>query len=400
MRETERKMDRKTSGTCLRGCAAAGLGLLMGLTGIPVGALPMEVRAASPEFARTEEEWARLRANVLEYEEIEDLIEEYNVTVKEGYENWRKADSGKALEDYVYEAEQAVENQYAQAAGAEDELSMISAEYQARMGELQIQSTIDAAEDSTTKRWELEKTEKTLASQAQSTMNTYYQLQSQLTSVQKNRQLAAESLELTKRQQNTAVGMTTYADVLAAQQNLQNLDAQILNLQNQIETTRKNLIVMMGWAQDAQPEIRPMPELDLNRIAAMNPAADLAAAYENDYTLKADQRKLENAVTASGQTVHTAAVENDKQQIAMALNSAYQSVLSEKAAYDQAALNLDVASRSLASAQAKQQVGMGTAMETLQAETNLVSCQSDLEVQGLKLFGAMETYDWVKRGVR
>ncbi len=400
MRETERKMDRKTSGTCLRGCAAAGLGLLMGLTGIPVGALPMEVRAASPEFARTEEEWARLRDNVLEYEEIEDLIEEYNVTVKEGYENWRKADSGKALEDYVYEAEQAVENQYAQAAGAEDELSMISAEYQARMGELQIQSTIDAAEDSTTKRWELEKTEKTLASQAQSTMNTYYQLQSQLTSVQKNRQLAAESLELTKRQQNTAVGMTTYADVLAAQQNLQNLDAQILNLQNQIETTRKNLIVMMGWAQDAQPEIRPMPELDLNRIAAMNPAADLAAAYENDYTLKADQRKLENAVTASGQTVHTAAVENDKQQIAMALNSAYQSVLSEKAAYDQAALNLDVASRSLASAQAKQQVGMGTAMETLQAETNLVSCQSDLEVQGLKLFGAMETYDWVKRGVR
>ena len=400
MKETERKMDRKTSGRCLRGCAAAGLGLLMGLTGILPGALPMAAWARSPEYTRTAEEWARLRDNVLEYEEIEDLIEEYNVTVQESYENWQKADSGKALEDYVSEAEQAVNDQYDQAANSEDDLTMITAEYQARMGELQIQSTIDAAEDSTTKRWELEKTEKALAAQAQSLMNTYYQLQSQLTSAQKSRQLAAETLELTRRQQTTAVGMTTYADVLSAQQNLQTLDGQILTLQNQIESTRRSLIVMMGWAQDAQPEIRPMPALDLNRIAAMDPAVDLAAAYENDYTLKADQRKLANSVTASGQTVHASAVENDRQQIAVALNSAYQSVLQEKAAYDQAVLNRDVAAHSLSSAQAKQRVGIGTAMETLQAETNLVSAQSDLEVKELQLFAAMEKYDWVKRGVR
>lgn len=367
------------------------------------GTFPMTALAAGPlsaESDRPEEEWARLKDDVLEYEEIEDLIEEYNASVRESYENWKKADSGKALEDYVSDAEQAVEDQYDQAANSEDELSMITSEYQARMGEIQIQSTIDAAEDSTTKRWELEKTEKSLASQAQSAMNTYYQLKSQLNAAQKNRQLAAESLELTKRQQNSAVGMATYADVLTAQQNLQNLDAQILSLQNQIESTRKNLIVMLGWAQDAQPEIRPMPALDQSRIAAMDPAADLAAACENDYTLKADQRKLDNSVTMSGQSVHGSAVENDKQQIAIVLNSAYQSVLSAKAAYDQAALNLDVASRSCSSAQAKQQVGMGTALETLQAEANLVSCQSDLEVKGLQLFDAMEAYDWVKKGVR
>ena len=367
------------------------------------GSFPMTVLAIGPlgpGSNRSEEEWARLKDNVLEYEEIEGLIEEYNVSVRESYENWRKADSGKALEDYVSDAEQAVEDQYDQMASAEDELSMITSEYQARMSEIQVQSTIDAAEDSTTKLWELEKTAKSLVSQAQSAMNTYYQLQSQLTSAQKNRQLAAESLELTKRQQNSYVGMATYADVLTAQQNLQNLDAQILSLQNQIENTRQNLIVMLGWGQDAQPEIRPMPALDLNRIDAMDPAADLAAAYENDYTLKADQRKLDNSVTLSGQTVHGSAVENDKQQIAIALNSAYQSVLSAKAAYDQASLNLDVATRSCSSAQAKQRVGVGTAMETLQAEANLVSCQSDLEVKGLQLFGAMETYDWVKKGVR
>ncbi len=394
MRKADKKTGRRTAAlltaVVLAGTAAAGSFPMTAFAIGPVG----------PGSSRSEEEWARLKDNVLEYEEIEGLIEEYNVSVRESYENWRKADSGKALDDYVSDAEQAVEDQYDQAAGAEDELTMITSEYQARMSEIQVQSTIDAAEDSTTKLWELENTAKSLASQAQSSMNTYYQLQSQLASAQKNRQLAAESLELAKRQQNSSVGMATYADVLTAQQNLQNLDAQILSLQNQIESTRQNLIVMLGWAQDAQPEIRPMPALDLNRIAAMDPAADLTVACENDYTMKADQRKLDNSVTLSGQTVHGSAVENDKQQIAIALNSAYQSVLSAKAAYDQASLNLDVASRSCSSAQAKQRVGIGTAMETLQAEANLVSCQSDLEVKGLQLFDAMETYDWVKKGVR
>ena len=38
--------------------------------------------AASPEFARTPEEWAVLRDNVMEYGELVGLIHEYNVTVQ------------------------------------------------------------------------------------------------------------------------------------------------------------------------------------------------------------------------------------------------------------------------------------------------------------------------------
>ena len=42
----------------------------------------MNVWAGSPEFARTSEEWAKLRDNVMEYGELADLIHEYNVTVQ------------------------------------------------------------------------------------------------------------------------------------------------------------------------------------------------------------------------------------------------------------------------------------------------------------------------------
>ena len=50
--------------------------------------LPARALAASPEFARTQEEWARLRDNVLEYEEIEDLVHEYNTTVLNNRRIW------------------------------------------------------------------------------------------------------------------------------------------------------------------------------------------------------------------------------------------------------------------------------------------------------------------------
>ena len=360
----------------------------------------LTARAASPEFARTAEEWARLRDDVLEYEEIEDLIEEYNVTVQNSYEDWKKADSGKALEDYIEASEKELDSIYDSAAESDSELSMISADYSARMQEIQIQNTIDSAEDSTTKRWDLEKQEKKLASDAQTAMNTYYQLQYQIISAQKNRQLLDTVLANTQRQYSSAVGLATYSDVLNAMQAVQNMDAQILSLQNQQETTRQQLIVMLGWKQSAVPEIRPMPALDVNRIAAMDPAADLETAYANDYTLLAEQRKLGNSVTASGQMIHGGNVENTKQQIAVALNTAYQNVLQAKNAYDQTALGLDIASRKYALAQSRQAMGTGTAMETLQAETDVVTAQTDREVKALQLFSAMEKYDWVLKGVR
>lgn len=356
--------------------------------------------AASPEFARTEEEWARLRDNVLEYEEIEDLIAEYNVTVQNNYEDWKRTDSGKLAKDYVEDARKAIDNLRADAANTDSEVERAAFEYQARLAESQMQSTYDSAEDSHTKKLEYDQTEKLLAAQAQSSMNSYYQLQLQLEAAQKNHQLLESLLGVAQRQQGSNVGMATYADVLTAQQNLQNADAQIISLQSQIESTRENLIVMLGWSQSSTPEIRPVPATDMNRLSAMNPETDLATALANDYKLQIDQMKLANAITESGRHTHTVNIENDKQQIAVALNSAYQSVLQAKNAYDQAGLELSIADKDYNTAQVRQSVGVGTALETLQAEAAFVTAQTNQKIADLKLFQAMEDYSWIVRGVR
>ena len=93
-------------------------------------------------------------------------------------------------------------------------------------------------------------------------------------------------------------------------------------------------------------------------------------------------------------------MENDRQQIAVALNTAYQSVLQAKASYDQSVMELEVSRRSCNSARAKQQAGTGTAIETLQAETSLTGAECTVKIQELALFQAMEDYDWVTKGVR
>ena len=58
----------KKTGTGWRGF------LTLSLAAALAGAAPAGALAASPEFARTPEEWERLRDNTLEYEEIPDLI--------------------------------------------------------------------------------------------------------------------------------------------------------------------------------------------------------------------------------------------------------------------------------------------------------------------------------------
>ena len=51
---------------------------------------------------------------------------------------------------------------------------------------------------------------------------------------------------------------------------------------------------MLGWAVDGQPEIRDVPEPDLNRIASMNPDADMETAIANNYDVKYFEKKAGN----------------------------------------------------------------------------------------------------------
>ena len=356
--------------------------------------LPAQALAGSPEFARTAEEWARLRDNVLEYEEIEDLIHEYNATVLNNEQQYRR-DSAKTSQDLVEDLLDEADDLWERAADAEEEVSRITSEMSARQAETSAENNVD---DGVTKYLEYGLAEKKIVIQAQTSMNTYYKLQYQLASLQKNREML--EVVLTSAQGRQSQGMATYAEVLTAQQNLQNADAQIAALQSQIETARQSMIVMMGWSQGAFPEIRPMPATDVERIAAMDVEKDTPKALEADYTLRLHQRNLENATNDENRKIYRQSIEDDKQQIAMAVSDSYQKVIQARNSLDEAVTSLEVAEKAWNTANTKFQLGVVSRLEHLQAETAAVTARQDLEVKKLELFQAMETYDWVIKGVR
>ena len=85
---------------------------------VAAGTMPVySAYAASPSFARTEEEWAKLRDNVIEYDELEGLIHEYNATVQNNQYTYQKfrQDYGDTNEEVAQEAaaqqEQVSENE-------------------------------------------------------------------------------------------------------------------------------------------------------------------------------------------------------------------------------------------------------------------------------------------------
>ena len=148
---------------------------------------PGTALGASPEFARSEEEWARLRDNVLEYDELEDLIAEYNTTVQTNQLdlNEFKRKYGDTKEDVSNKYREMAEEIYSSIdyPDADDMMygmmvnSVLMAEIQAKN---MLEQADENLEDSEIIYLSYKQAEKTLVTVAQTNMINYEKNQLQL----------------------------------------------------------------------------------------------------------------------------------------------------------------------------------------------------------------------------
>ena len=361
---------------------------------------PATVPAASPEFARTAEEWAALRDNTLEYEEIPDLIHEYNSTVQNNmisYDDYKGKDANEIADDYR-EAAQTLYDSIEWPSEDDSGYAMLysaaeSAQAQARQME---KMADDNVSDGMSIKWQYDQVEASLSSTAQNLMNQYYQLQENLKTAQSGKELAEASLQSVQTQ--ASLGMATANDVLTAQEAVKTAQAGIISIESSLQSVKQNLQVMTGWAYNAEPEIAPMPELDVTRIDAMNPETDLEKALETNYTLMIDKRTLENTDNAANQQITRQTIANDEQKIASGLTDLYNQVIQAKDSYDQAQSALALEEQNMAAVQTKYDLGMVSRLEYLQAQNTYIQSQADFRIQELSLQAAMDAYDWALKG--
>ena len=347
--------------------------------------------AGSPEFARSAEEWAKLRDNVMEYDELAGLIHEYNVTVQNNqrdYNEKKNKTSDEIAQDYR-DAADAVRSSMS----GDDSPQAIMQDSMAEAQALSLeQQADDNVEDSEIFKMTYDQTEATLVSNAQTNMISYHQKARDLDLKKKNRELLAATYDSVVLKRNH--GMATQMDVLTAQENLQNADAAILTAESDLENTRQKLCVMLGWRYDASPEIREIPAVDLNRIQSMDPAADKARALENNYTLRINKKKLANSSNNSKKESLQMTIDDNIQRIGSSVDSAYKNVIQSQTAYQQAAVSLEVASKNMEAAERKMQIGTLSRLDYLNQQYAYLQAQVAMEDASMALFQAVESYDW------
>lgn len=384
----------KKTGTGWRGF------LTLSLAAALAGAAPAGALAASPEFARTPEEWERLRDNTLEYEEIPDLIREYNSTVQNNmisYGDYRGKDANEIAEDYR-EAAQTLYDSVVWPSEDDTGYAMLysaaeTAQAQARQLEKMADENVS---DGMIIKWQYDQVEASLSSTAQNLMSQYYQLLENRKTAEAGKELAEASLRSVETQ--ASLGMATENDVLTAREAVKTAEAGGISAESNIQSVKQNLQVMTGWAYNSEPEIAQMPPVDVTRIDAMNPETDLEKALENNYTLLIAKRTLENTSDAANQQIQRQTIANTEQQIASGLTDLYSQVIQARNTYDQARSALELEEKNMAAAETKYGLGMISRLEYLQARNAYVESQANFRIQELALQSAMDAYDWALRG--
>lgn len=373
--------------------------LVLALTAVMGGLPPMAALGASPEFARTEQEWARLQDNVIEYDEIPDLIHEYNATVQNNQYDYQKfrEDYGDTNSDVADAYNDLAQDFYDDMSGEIDAGSMMSdlqLDIQARNMLKQADNTL---EDSKIYLLTYEMAEDNLAATAQSNMISYHKKQLELEQKQTDLELAREKYSLEQVKQ--AAGTVTAVDVLTAKESLQSSENNIKELESGIENLKEELYISLGWKHNDSPDIKELPQMDVSRIDGMDPDRDLETALENNYTLKINKRKLENARSKTTRESLETKIRNNEKQIGASLSSAYKNVLSARLSYEQAVAEAQLEETNTNIAAGKLQAGMMTSLEYKEQEYKMESSRLNAEMAAVSLFQAMETYDWSVKGL-
>lgn len=319
-------------------------------------------KQTSYERERTAENWATLRDNTISWEEIPDLVHEYNPTVSSLWIQFRDSARRGAYHVDVEEARQAVEDAYEKALSAANGNAVAEA-----LAEMQYQSNssnfsadqVAGSSDETVAKLSVMETEKntveTVKKSFISRENSILQQQIDALNLEDNKR----DLESTEKKK--AVGQATEMDVLTAKAQV---DAGELTLKGDESTIRKTtelLQVGLGWKADASPVFPEIPSVEESSVQQISLAEDSKKALENNFGLQINTRKKDLSTGEANREDLENKIKNQKEKIQSDMLSRYQSLkqamdakkqavsaeANAKAAYEKAERSLQLGSVSV-----------------------------------------------------
>ena len=374
--------------------------LALALAGSITASIP--VFAREPRFARSDEEWATLEDNNLEYGEIEDLIAEYNATVRSNEVALAKfkRDYGRTntevSDKYRENAQEILDNLDDPDPSDPTYVAMLSSVATARATAQNLLSSADSTlEDADIIRLGYEQAEKTLAQTATTNMISYKSGQIAIEVAKGNLELANIALNTANAKLNAGTG--TNIDVLNAREKVLNAQNAVNKAISDNNTVLRRLQVMTGWSYNASPNVGDIPAPDMDRT--FDASADLSKALENNYTLKINEKKLANASSDSDKQSLKLTVEDNKKNIATALVVAAQNIASAKESYNYANSFASLQETNLVTANQRFSLGMISKLELDTQRITTDNAKRALEQSRYAINQAIANYDWAIKGL-
>lgn len=403
--------------------------LLTGSTVLPVWAAPkatgpaMAAAIAEEQKSGSEEKSAEgsdeityqiLMDNTMEYRELKDLIHEFNVTVRNNQTSLANSRNEENNEEMAAELEDEADDLEARAEELEDlygDMTGMEAQagqamyanyiYNAKALKAYAKQLRDQAKGSglsnALSKLQNEKVEMGLVASAQSMMNQYNQMKLQIADLNVQKELAQATYEAVSRK--AASGLATEMQVTTAKDEVRTLEVSIAAQQNALESVRQNLCVMTGWEYNDSPDIQAIPQVDMEKVLAMDLESDRQQAFNNSY----DRRiaAIEYTETASGneKVSKQRSLEQTEQTVKSSFEGLYDAACQSKSAYESAKTAYDMEKNNMDAADRKYQLGMMSQLEYLQQKAQFSKVETTLEVAELNLFQAMENYEWGKKGL-
>ncbi len=372
---------------------------VFGLAGVLAFSVPFGVMAQVEKPEDMDEvTWAKLQDNILEYDEIADLVENYNPTYRQVIDQIDM--NAQIFRDAAQELRDAADESRSDAKEVKDSNPIMYKAFQGasegyRKAAKRFEDAVDSVYNNLEVRHNLSRIRKMTTSGVQQMMIGYYQALASKELVDTAVELAQAAYDSTVTQ--LAIGMATATDVQAAEKSLQGAMAQQQSLQDSLNSLLQQMRMMTGWSYDADMVLGEVPQPDLARIATMNPINDLERAIGNNYTL-INLRSMSGKGTAN-RNIKFGLMDDAEGKVKVELESLYQSILEGKTAYEAATTAFQAAQITMDGNELKNQMGMLGRLEYLQLKMAYLQQKVALTTASLNLRQDMENYDWAVQGL-
>lgn len=359
---------------------------------------------AKPE-SYTQEQWDRLNDNKIEFDEISDLVLNFNPTVQsaafqisDGFSDSREQLTeleiqAKDLEDQAKEVKES--DIYSTPMGKAQYKALKDGAAQIRSGAKTMRDKLNKAENSA-ERSGLVVAQKSVANGAEQLMIGYSSAAANQAMMQKYCEVSQAAYEAQKLSAQT--GLATEVDVMSAEAGLLAAQSSLISLTNTVDSLKDSLCLLVGVPIENNPEIGAIPQMDMGEIDQINLEADTVKAIGNNYTLISERHSSSDKST-SGINNRLAQIDVSEQKLTIKMQSLYQELLAQRSAYETAQISWQKANLEKEKADRSYQYGMISKIVYLQAQMGYLKSQGEYQTAYYNLFQAYSAYKWAVNGV-